>query len=128
MEELGLNNMVQWWLLALGVVNGMGLLWFALRMVGSAAPAAAEQSRAELLAAFEKGHLAECVAVCCWQCCQPLLPPDLRSSRCRSACCLGFLQMGAVAELELDPQPLESTRYECPWPSPDRLFSLPVAP
>jgi DNA recombination protein RmuC len=54
MEELGLNNMVQWWLLALGVVNGMGLLWFALRMVGSAAPAAAEQSRAELLAALQR--------------------------------------------------------------------------
>ncbi|MBK7051659.1 MAG: DNA recombination protein RmuC [Rhodoferax sp.] len=46
--------MVQWWLLALGVVNGMGLLWFALRMVGSAAPAAAEQSRAELLAALQR--------------------------------------------------------------------------
>ena len=49
-----MNNMVQWWLLALGVVNGMGLLWFALRMVGSAAPAAAEQSRAELLAALQR--------------------------------------------------------------------------
>ena len=49
-----MNNMVQWWLLALGVVNGMGLLWFAFRMVGSAAPAAAEQSRAELLAALQR--------------------------------------------------------------------------
>jgi DNA recombination protein RmuC len=54
MEEIGLNNMVQWWLLALGALNGMGLLWLALRMPVSGAPEAAEQGRAELLAALQR--------------------------------------------------------------------------
>ncbi len=49
-----MNNMVQWWLLALGALNGMGLLWLALRMPVSGAPEAAEQGRAELLAALQR--------------------------------------------------------------------------
>jgi DNA recombination protein RmuC len=53
MEKTGLNNMVLWWVLALGVVNVLVLLWLALRRLDDGAAQAAEQSKTELLAALQ---------------------------------------------------------------------------
>jgi DNA recombination protein RmuC len=58
MEEAGLNNWVLWAVLALGVVNVLGLVWLVLRRAGSGAEQAAEQTKVELLAAVQASSLA----------------------------------------------------------------------
>ena len=52
-----MNNWVLWAVLALGVVNVLGLAWVALRRAGHGAEQVAEQSRAELLAAVQASDL-----------------------------------------------------------------------
>ena len=47
--------MVLWWVLALGVVNGLVLLWLVLRRPDGQAARAADRSRAELMAAMQTG-------------------------------------------------------------------------
>jgi DNA recombination protein RmuC len=53
MEKTGLNDMVLWWVLALGVVNVLVLLWLALRRLDTGAAHAADQGKTELLAAVQ---------------------------------------------------------------------------
>ncbi|HAL39956.1 MAG TPA: DNA recombination protein RmuC [Polaromonas sp.] len=55
LEETGLNDAVFWSLLALAVLNVLVLLWLALRRPDTGAAQAAEQGKAELLAAVQ-GH------------------------------------------------------------------------
>jgi DNA recombination protein RmuC len=57
MEEAGLNDLVLWAVLALGVVNVLGLVWLGLRRAGNGAEQAAEQSKVELLAAVQASSL-----------------------------------------------------------------------
>jgi len=52
LEETGLNDVVLWSLLALGLLNVLLLLWLALRRTDAAAAQAVEQGKAELLAAL----------------------------------------------------------------------------
>ena len=52
-----MNNWVLWAVLALGVVNGLGLVWLALRRTGNGAEQAAEQTKVELLAAVQASSL-----------------------------------------------------------------------
>ena len=58
MEETGLNNWVLWAVLALGVVNVLGLVWLVLRRAGNGTEQAVEQSKVELLAAVQASSLA----------------------------------------------------------------------
>jgi DNA recombination protein RmuC len=53
MEKTGLNDMVLWWVLALGVANVLVLLWLALRRLDTGAAQAADQGKTELLAAVQ---------------------------------------------------------------------------
>lgn len=53
LEEIGLNDVVLWSLLALGLLNGVVLLWLALRRPDAAVARTAEQGRAEMLAALQ---------------------------------------------------------------------------
>ena len=48
-----MNDVVLWTLLALGLLNGVVLLWLALRRPDAAAARTAEQGRAEMLAALQ---------------------------------------------------------------------------
>jgi DNA recombination protein RmuC len=53
LEETGLNDVVLWTLLALGLLNVLLLLWLAMRRPDAAAARTAEQVRAEMLAALQ---------------------------------------------------------------------------
>ncbi len=53
-----MNNWVLWAVLALGVVNVLGLVWLVLRRAGNGTEQAVEQSKVELLAAVQASSLA----------------------------------------------------------------------
>jgi len=53
LEETGLNDVVLWSLLALAVLNVLVLLWLALRRPDAGVAQAAEQGKADLLAAMQ---------------------------------------------------------------------------
>ena len=53
-----MNNLVLWVVLALGVVNVLGLVWLVLRRAGNGTEQAVEQSKVELLAAVQASSLA----------------------------------------------------------------------
>jgi DNA recombination protein RmuC len=53
LEEIGLNDLVLWLVLALAVMNGLVLMWLARRAPDDAALLAAEQGRVAVLAALQ---------------------------------------------------------------------------
>jgi len=55
METTDLNNMVVWWVLVLGVLNVLLLLWLLLRRPDNSQAQVAEQERAAMLTAVQTG-------------------------------------------------------------------------